>query len=156
MVYNLFLLLQIVLSYALGSTLAVMWAALNGITVLAYIAMFNITFPANYNVMNHILIQLATFDVVPRIDDINDWFFTTLYSEGPIEQPAIGFGLNGFESQNYTKNTGSLYIFVLWALFTNIFFRIVRWLAFRYILVRFYQKYRTNENLNAIYTKLVL
>jgi hypothetical protein len=64
---------------------------LNGITVLAYIAMINLTYPSNYNILNNILISLATFDVVPDIDGINDKFFTTRYSEGPIEQPGLGF-----------------------------------------------------------------
>ena len=99
---------------------------------------------------------MATFDVVPMIDEINDELFTTRYSEGPIEQPAIGFSLNGFETQNYTKNTGSLYIFVILIVVTNCFFKIMRYLAYNYYFVRFYQKYRMNENLNALLMRLVL
>ena len=99
---------------------------------------------------------MATFDVVPMIDEINDELFTTRYSEGPIEQPAIGFSLNGFETQNYTKNTGSLYIFVILIVVTNCFFKIMRYLAFNYYFVRFYQKYRMNENLNEVLMKLVM
>ena len=93
---------------------------------------------------------------MPNIDEINDEFFTTRYSEGPIEQPALGFSLNGFETQNYTKNTGSLYIFVIWIVLTSFFFRIMRFLAYNYYFVRFYQKYRMNENLNEVLMKLVM
>ena len=78
------LILQVVLNFFVGSSLSALWGTLNGITVLAYIAMINLTYPSNYNILNNILISLATFDVVPDIDGINDKFFTTRYSEGPI------------------------------------------------------------------------
>ena len=86
------------MSFLVGVSLSTLWGALNGITVIAYIAMINMTYPANFNVLNQIIISLATFDVVPKINDINDYLFTTDYSEGPIAQPGIGFSLNGFES----------------------------------------------------------
>ena len=88
--------------------------------------MLNLTFPSNFNILNDELINVVTFDIVPNIGAINDYFFTTLYSEGPIGQPAIGYNLNGFENENYTKNTGSMYIFVIWMILTSLFFNILR------------------------------
>jgi hypothetical protein len=86
------------LNFLFAAPLAALWGTLNGITVIAYLSMMNLTFPSNFNILNNILIDLATFDIVPEIDWINDKFFTTRYCEGPIEQPALGFSLNGFES----------------------------------------------------------
>ena len=72
------------LSLVVGASLATLFGALNGITMIAYIAMINLTYPANFNVVNEVIVSLATFDMVPNIDEINDYFFTTHYSEGPI------------------------------------------------------------------------
>jgi hypothetical protein len=58
---------------------------LNGIAMIVYVPMMNITFPSNFNVLNSYLIQIVTFDIVPYIDWLNDEFFTTRYSEGEIE-----------------------------------------------------------------------
>ena len=138
------------MSFLVGASLSTLFGALNGITVTAYIAMINVTYPANFNVLNNVIVSLATFDMVPKIDDINAYFFTTHYSEGPIAQPGIGFSLNGFESQNYTKNSGSLWIFTIWIIFTSFFFRFVKILAGRKYFVKFYEKYRMNENLDEV------
>lgn len=75
--FNSVMFLQIILSFVIGSSLSALWTTLNGITVIAYITMINLTFPSNYNIMNNILVKLATFDLVPEIDYINDRFFTT-------------------------------------------------------------------------------
>lgn len=79
-----FIILQLIVSFLLAASLAELWASLNGITIITYLSMLNLTFPANYNIMNKVMIELVGFDVVPEIDWINDRFFTTLYSEGPI------------------------------------------------------------------------
>ena len=129
---------------------------LNGIALIVYVPMMNLTFPSNFNVLNGYLVQIVTFDLVQNIDDINDECFTTRYSEGEIDQPAIGFSLIGFESHNYTKNTGSLYIFTIWMIASGIFFKIVRVFAVRYWFVQFYKKYRMNENLTALLMTLVM
>ena len=144
------------MSLVVGASLATLFGALNGITMIAYIAMINIIYPANFNVLNEVIVKLATFDMVPNIDEINDYLFTTHYSEGPIEQPAIGFSLNGFETHNFTKNSGSLYIFTIWILFSSLLFRLMKHLADRNYFVNFYKKYRINENLNEVMMQVVL
>ena len=108
---------------------------MNGIAMIVYLPMMNLTFPSNFNVVNSFLIQIITFDIVPEIDWINDYFFTTRFSETEIIQPAIGFSLNGFETHNYTKNTGSLYIFTVEMLVTSLFFNILRYFAMNYYFV---------------------
>ena len=56
------------MNFLVGASLSTLFGALNGITVIAYIAMINLTFPANFNVLNNVVISLATFDIVPKID----------------------------------------------------------------------------------------
>ena len=56
------------MTFLVGSSLSTLFGALNGITIIAYIAMINITYPANYNVLNKVIVSLATFDMVPNID----------------------------------------------------------------------------------------
>ena len=88
--------------------------------------MFNLNFPANFCVLNDFLINVVTFDVVPKINAINAYFFTTYFSDAPLTYPSVGFGLNGFETHNYAKNTGSLYIFAGWMIGSSIFFQLMR------------------------------
>ena len=114
------------LSFLMSFSLQTLWGMMNGLALIVYIPMLNLTFPSNFNILNDELINVVTFDIVPNIGAINDYFFTTLYSEGPIGQPAIGYNLNGFENENYTKNTGSMYIFVIWMILTSLFFNILR------------------------------
>ena len=84
---------QMVLNFLFAAPLAALWGTLNGITVITYLSLMNLTFPSNYNILNGIMIQLTTFDIVPEIDWINDRFFTTQFCEGPIDQPALGYSL---------------------------------------------------------------
>ena len=114
------------LSFMLSFSLNSLWGMMNGLAMIVYLPMFNLIFPANFTMFNSFLITLATFDMVPKIDDINAYFFTTYYSENELNQPSIGYSLNGFESHNYAKNTGSLYIFAGWMISTSIFFNIMR------------------------------
>ena len=95
------------------------------------------------------MIDFITFDVIPYIDDINERFFTTRYSEGEIDKNAVGFGLLGFETFNYTKNTGSLWIFMSWMIGSGFLSMIFRRFAENYFYVKFYKKWRMNENLHA-------
>ena len=129
---------------------------MNGLAMIVYLPMFNLAFPSNFSAMNDFLINVITFDVIPNIDDINAYFFTTYFSEGEVNQPSIGYGLNGFETHNYAKNTGSLYIFAGWIIGTSVFFKVLRQCALRYWFVGFYKKYRVNENLNKVLMRLVL
>ena len=105
--------MQFVLTFFLSFSLNTLWGMLNGLAMIVYVSMMNLTFPSNFNVLNSYLIQIITFDLIPEIDWINEKFFTSRYSEDSIKVPALGFALNGFESHNYTKNTGSLYIFTI-------------------------------------------
>ena len=124
--------------------------------MIVYLPMLNLIFPSNFSMFNEVLITIVTFDMIPKIDDINAYFFTTYFSEDDIHQPSIGYGLNGFENHNYAKNTGSLYIFAGWMIASSLFFNILRQCALNYYFVGFYRKHRMNENLNALLMRLVL
>jgi hypothetical protein len=53
--------------------------------------MFNIIFPANINLFNSIVIKVATFDIVPKIDDINEFLFKFKYTIKINELKAQGY-----------------------------------------------------------------
>ena len=69
---------------------------MNGLAMIVYLPMFNLVFPSNFSMLNDSLISVVTFDMIPMIDEINAYFSTTYYSEEPINQPSIGFNLNGW------------------------------------------------------------
>jgi hypothetical protein len=50
------MIVQILLNFLVSAPLAALWGTLNGITVIAYIAMINLTYPSNYNILNNVLI----------------------------------------------------------------------------------------------------
>ena len=76
--------LQFILTFLMSFSLQNLWDLMNGLALMVYLPMFNVIFPSNFNILNNKLINIVTFDLVPFIDDINDYFFTTFYSEGPI------------------------------------------------------------------------
>jgi hypothetical protein len=91
-----------VLSVLLAFSLSELWGMMNGLAMIVYLPMFNMIFPANFSMLNDYLISVATFDMVPKINDINAYFFTTYYSEGSVIQPSMGYSLLGFETHNYS------------------------------------------------------
>jgi hypothetical protein len=147
---------NIILTFFLNFSLSTLWGMIHSLSMIIYISLFNLTFPANFNVINKHLIQIVTFDMLPFIDEINQFLFTTYYSEGSIKNRAIGFELLGFETHNFAKNIGSLYIFIIFVTITSISSLILRQFALNFICVKFYRKFRMNENLNAILFKVVL
>ena len=83
------------------------------------------------------------------MDDINEYLFSTYYSEGELDFDAVGFGLLGFESKNYAKNIGSMWIFLFWKVTSGIFFMLVKRFAINFLCVEFYKKYHMNERIHA-------
>ena len=120
------IILQFFLAYFTSFSLNALWGMMNGLSFIVYLPMINLTFPSNFYLFNKYVIEIATFDIVPKINEINEYLFTSLYSEGPMAQEAIGFEMNDFLTQNYFKNVGSLYIFAFWIVQTYVFFKIIR------------------------------
>jgi hypothetical protein len=81
--------------------------------MIVYLPMFNLVFPANISLFNSIVISVATFDIVPMIDEINEFVFDFTYTLDPNGHIAIGFELLGFDTKNFVINSGSLTIFVI-------------------------------------------
>ena len=140
--------LQLFLAYFGAVSLNSLWGMLNGVSFIVFLPLINLTFPPNFYLFNEQLINIATFDVVPKIDEINEFLFTTKYSEEEIENPAIGFSLNDFETRNFMKNTGSLYIFGLYIVAAGILFSLLRRCAKRVCSKKCYQRLKSGKNLN--------
>ena len=76
--------LQFLLTFVLSFSLNSLWGMLNGVAMIVYLPMFNLIFPSNFSMFNGSLITIVTFDMIPKIDDINAYFFTTYFSEGDL------------------------------------------------------------------------
>ena len=77
--------LQFLLTFVLSFSLSSLWGMLNGVAMIVYLPMFNLIFPSNFSMFNGSLITIVTFDMIPKIDDINAYFFTTYFSEGDLQ-----------------------------------------------------------------------
>jgi len=110
-------------------SLSYLWGLINALQMIVYLPLFNINFPANINMFNSILISVATFDIIPKIDKINKFVFKFKYTEEEISHKAAGFVHLGFETKNFTLNSGSLLIFVFAFLIKAILITITRILA---------------------------
>jgi hypothetical protein len=83
------------------------------------------------------------------IDEINEYLFTSRYSEEEFNIPAIGFSLNDFVSHNYMKNTGSMYIFGLgFVIFGVIYFSLKNSVK-RLSSGNFHKQFKSKNNLNS-------
>jgi len=63
-----------------------------------YLPLINVVFPANINMLLSVLISVATFDIVPFIDEISGFFFQfTVNDEN--NQLSSGWEALGFETK---------------------------------------------------------
>jgi hypothetical protein len=86
---------------------------INSLQLIVYIPLFNIILPGKLNALLSILISAATFDVVPMIDEINDIVFGFNHTNEEVVMNSIGYEQLGFETKNFTKNTGSMFLFAI-------------------------------------------
>ena len=101
------------LATVVAFSLNYLWGMINTLQMIVYLPMYNLIFPGNISMFNSIVINVATFDVVPHVDEINEAVFDFQYTVDPNEFKAQGFELLGFDTKNFVINSGSLTIFVM-------------------------------------------
>ena len=57
-----------------------LWGLINALQMIVYLPLFNINFPANINMFNSILISVATFDIIPKVELLNRAIFKFRYT----------------------------------------------------------------------------
>jgi len=58
------------LSTFMSLSLNFLWGMINALQMIVYLPLFSIVIPANLNLMMTVLISVATFDIVPDIDNL--------------------------------------------------------------------------------------
>jgi len=58
---------------------------INALQMIVFLPLYNITFPASVNQLFSVLIQFATFDIIPYIDDIYDFLFKFKFAGAEVE-----------------------------------------------------------------------
>ena len=53
-----------------------LWALIQSLQMFVYLPLFNVTLPANLQVVFAALIKVATFDVLPYVEEIQELLFT--------------------------------------------------------------------------------
>ena len=72
------------MSFFVAFSLNFLWSMINSLQMIVYLPLLNITLPANTNTLFSILIEVATFDVVPKSDEISKFVFNFRYSTSLI------------------------------------------------------------------------
>jgi hypothetical protein len=85
-----------ILATFVSFSLSYLWGLINALQMIVYLPLFNINFPANMNMFNSILISVATFDIIPKIEEINRLIFKFKLTEEEISHKAAGFVHLGF------------------------------------------------------------
>jgi len=101
------------MSMLVSFSLNYLWSMINCLQLLVYLPLFNVIFPANIQMVVSILISVATFDVVPMIDEIQDFLFNFVYTSEINERESYGWEALGFNTKNFTRNSGSMFLVVL-------------------------------------------
>jgi len=123
--------------------------------MLVYLPLFNITLPGNISSVMAILIDVATFDVVPQIDNIIAFMFTFENSADEITQNGLT-GI-GFENKNFIVNSGSLFIYMAAFVSMLVLSKIFRRLALRsWDWIPCYRRVRFNINVWPTILRFVL
>ena len=63
------------LSFLITFSLNFLWSMINCLQMIVYLPLFNITLPANVNTLFTILIEVATFDIIPESDKVSQYIF---------------------------------------------------------------------------------
>lgn len=79
------LVVNIVLAFTIQFSLNYLWSIINCLQLIVYLPLINLTFPANANFFFAIIIKVATLDIVPMIDDINEAVFSFEYTADSID-----------------------------------------------------------------------
>ena len=77
--------LNFILSFLMSLSMSFLWSMINCLQMIVYLPLFNITFPAKLNSLMAILINVATFDIVPKIDEINEFVFNFNHTKEPVK-----------------------------------------------------------------------
>jgi hypothetical protein len=120
-----------VLNFLLGTSISFamsyLWGVVNCLQMIVYLPLFNLTFPANINIIIKLLVRAATFDL-PFIDDFIDIVFKPIHTDDEIDK--LGFQQLGFETKNFIKNSGSLFIFAAFFFIIRIALAIIKRIAY--------------------------
>ena len=79
------------ISFTMSFSMNYLWGMINCIQMLVYLPLLNLTFPGHTNMFFSILISVATFDIIPKIDDINDALFNFKHTIEPTAFNSLGF-----------------------------------------------------------------
>ena len=119
------------LSFLMSFSMSYLWNLINGLQMIVYLPLLNLVFPANISMVFTIIIQVATFDMIPGIDYINQYIFKFEYVNEMNELPSAGWEALGFETLNFTTNSGSLYMMVCIFLVKTVAAAVLKQLAMR-------------------------
>ena len=104
---------NMLLSFVMSFSMSYLWGMINCLQMIVYLPLLNLQFPIEPQIFLSVLVKVATFDLVPNIDEINDDLFAFNHTLDEIDKRSTGYELMEFESQNFIKNSGSLFIYVL-------------------------------------------
>lgn len=90
------------MSFLVAFSLNFLWSMINSLQMIVYLPLLNIVLPANVSTLFGILIEVATFDVVPKSDEINKFLFSFKYSTTLVDQSS--FESLEFETKNFIIN----------------------------------------------------
>ena len=91
------------LATLISFSLNYLWSMINTLQMIVYLPMYNVIFPGNISMFLSVVIGVATFDIIPMIDEINDVIFSFKYTLCPNELKALGLS-----SWVLTQRTSSL------------------------------------------------
>ena len=61
-----------ILSYLMQSSMSLMWGLINYLQILTYFPLVNVAMPANAQMVFLIMVEMASFDIVPYTDEAVD------------------------------------------------------------------------------------
>ena len=146
-----------IISTFMSFSLNYLWGMINCIQLIVYLPLYNIIFPANINMFLTVLINIATFDVIPMIDDINEALFDFEHLDDAIGRDSLGWDALDFETKNFTTNSGSLFFIVLLFIIQKIAMVFVKILAKRYATMTFYyRKWKAQIDIRQVISRFII
>ena len=95
---------NLLLSLFMSFSLSYLWGMINCLQLIVYLPLYNVVFPANVSLFLGVLINVATFDMIPMIDELNDFLWSFEFSTAANPRRALGWEALGFETKNFTAN----------------------------------------------------
>ena len=99
---------------------------LNALQIIAHMPLFDVSFPANANEIQTVLIKFATFDFLEQLGLLEKWIYFP--NTGALD---MRFEQSGYETKYFILNMGTVFFLMILFIIFMVVFKMIDLLLYR-------------------------